>query len=387
MSAGVAQQVDLFCRVIDNYGDIGVCWRLARQLLREHGYAVRLWVDDLASFQRLCPAVDCTAALQMQDGLSIVHWAETVPDIRPGDLVIEGFACRLPERFLHAMAARSPRPVWVNLDYLSAEDWVAGCHGLPSPHPRLPLQQFFFFPGFGPQTGGLLREADLLIRRDALQADSAAQNRVWQQLGLPPRHEDELRISLFSYETPALPGLLAQWQNEPRTVRCLVPEGRALEQLRVLLEHPLPVGSALQHGKLTLHALPFLAHEAYDQLLWMCDLNIVRGEDSFVRALWAARPLLWHIYAQEEDVHLDKLHAFLTLYLAAMPAPLAAAVQALWLDFNSAATENNSWHSVAGMLQAWQEQARRWSSKLELQQDLASQLVKFHQDRVQSRVS
>ncbi|MBY0444112.1 MAG: elongation factor P maturation arginine rhamnosyltransferase EarP, partial [Burkholderiales bacterium] len=36
---------DIFCRVIDNYGDIGVCWRLARQLSFEHGFAVRLMVD------------------------------------------------------------------------------------------------------------------------------------------------------------------------------------------------------------------------------------------------------------------------------------------------------------------------------------------------------
>lgn len=387
MPDGAPQQLDLFCRVIDNYGDIGVCWRLARQLHREHGYAVRLWVNDLTSFQRLCPTVDRAAAWQMQDGLTIVHWTDTVPDLIPGDLVIEGFACRLPDSFLQAMAARQPPSVWLNLDYLSAEDWVAGCHGLPSPHPRLPLQQFFFFPGFSKQTGGLLREADLLARRDALQADMAAQNRVWQQLGLPPRHPDELRISLFSYETPALADLLLQWQHGKHQVRFLVPEGRALEQLRGLLQHALPAGTALQRGHVTVHALPFLTHASYDQLLWLCDLNIVRGEDSFVRALWAARPLLWHIYAQEEEVHLGKLQAFLKLYIADMPPPLATELHALWLEFNRGGVENKRWHSVAGMLEAWQEQARNWSSKLELQQDLASQLVKFHQDRVQSRVS
>ncbi len=38
---------DIFCAVVDNYGDIGVCWRLARQLAHEHGMTVRLWVDDL----------------------------------------------------------------------------------------------------------------------------------------------------------------------------------------------------------------------------------------------------------------------------------------------------------------------------------------------------
>ena len=41
---------DIFCTVIDNYGDIGICWRLARQLRVDDGQRVRLWVDDLTSF-------------------------------------------------------------------------------------------------------------------------------------------------------------------------------------------------------------------------------------------------------------------------------------------------------------------------------------------------
>ena len=56
-------QWDVFCAVVDNYGDIGVCWRLSRQLAAEHGIAVRLWVDDLKPFARLCPAVDVTVLI------------------------------------------------------------------------------------------------------------------------------------------------------------------------------------------------------------------------------------------------------------------------------------------------------------------------------------
>ena len=380
-------QLDLFCRVIDNYGDIGVCWRLARQLHGEYGYAVRLWVDDLASFQRLCPAVDVHTPVQTIAGLSVRHWSDPFPDVESGDLVIEGFACRLPDSFLQAMATRQPAPVWLNLDYLSAEHWVAGCHGLPSPHPRLPLQQFFFFPGFTPATGGLLREAGLLAQRDALRADNEAQKNFWQQLGLPPRQDGELRISLFSYESAALAELLQQWQQGPQTVRCLVPEGRALVQLRALLQQPLAAGSVLRLGELTLHPLPFLPHEHYDRLLWLCDFNIVRGEDSLVRALWAGRPVLWHIYAQDENIHLDKLQAFLELYLAQADSALAAAVPPLWQHFNAGTALGEAWQAIHSMLPAWRQHALDWSAKLELQQDLATQLVKFHQDRLQSRVS
>src|SRR5512146_2914773 len=128
---------DIFCTVVDNYGDIGVCWRLARQLAGEHGFAVRLWVDDLASFQRLCAEVDPALASQRCRGVDIHHWPVTFPEVEPAQLVIEAFACELPERYVLAMADLTDKPVWLNLEYLSAEGWVEGCHALPSPHPRL----------------------------------------------------------------------------------------------------------------------------------------------------------------------------------------------------------------------------------------------------------
>ena len=131
---------DIFCTVIDNYGDIGICWRLARQWVAEYGFRVRLWVDDLASFQRLCPAIDCALeqqSISLGHGELAVHiWPTAEVTETPGDLVIAAFACRLPESWLAAMAQRCPAPVWINLEYLTAEDWAAGCHELASPHPR-----------------------------------------------------------------------------------------------------------------------------------------------------------------------------------------------------------------------------------------------------------
>ena len=165
---------DIFCTVVDNYGDIGVSWRLARQLAHEHGLVVRLWVDDLGSFARLCPEVDVALAQQMCGGIEVRHWTDSFPQAEPARLVIEAFACGLPQRYVAAMAAQAHQPVWVNLEHLSAEEWVAGCHGLPSPHPTLPLVKYFFFPGFTPDTGGLLLEGELMARRDGFQRDPLA---------------------------------------------------------------------------------------------------------------------------------------------------------------------------------------------------------------------
>ena len=131
----------LFCKVVDNYGDAGICWRLARQLQQEHGVAVTLWIDDLPTFQRICHEVDVTTEMQLLDGVTVRYWRKGEGDFSVGDvadIVIEFFACDIPEAYIVAMAQCNPRPVWLNLEGLTAEEWVEGCHTLPSPHPRMP---------------------------------------------------------------------------------------------------------------------------------------------------------------------------------------------------------------------------------------------------------
>ena len=124
---------DIFCTVVDNYGDIGVCWRLARQLANEHGRAVRLWVDDLASLQRIAPGVDVLQDAQMQRGVEVRRWTALPPGTEPAQVVIEAFACHLPEAYVEKMAAQRAKSAWINLEYLSAEQWVEESHALPKP--------------------------------------------------------------------------------------------------------------------------------------------------------------------------------------------------------------------------------------------------------------
>src|SRR5690606_34571512 len=143
---------DIFCVVVDNYGDIGVTWRLARQMVSEHEQRVRLWVDDLNTFARLCPGTSAEADRQWHEGVEVCHWTRDWPGAEPADVVIEAFACELPPDYIAAMADSGKRILWLNLEYLSAEDWVVGCHALPSMQPH-GLQKYFFFPGFEQGTG------------------------------------------------------------------------------------------------------------------------------------------------------------------------------------------------------------------------------------------
>ena len=356
---------DIFCNVIDNYGDIGVCWRLARQLGNEHGMSVRLWVDDLASFAKLCPEADATLEQQHCRGVEVRRWPHEFPEAEPAALVVEAFACTLPESYIAAMAARQDKPVWLNLEYLSAEDWVEGCHRLPSPHPNLPLTKYFFFPGFTEKTGGLLLERDLMARRDAFQSDTGAQSRYWHALGVPERAEGELRVSLFGYENAAIEGLLRGWGQGAQPVTCLLPEGRPVPQVAAFFGQASgKAGDVWQRGNLRVHVLPFVEQERYDDLLWCCDVNFVRGEDSCVRAQWAGKPFIWQIYPQHDGVHLDKLRAFMNLYCEGLSDRASQAVQALWLNWNCGNAVGQEWLDFLSCREELQERARVWAQRL-----------------------
>jgi len=350
-------KADIFCAVVDNYGDIGVCWRLTRQLAAEHGWSVRLWLDDLPSLERIAPAM-------IAPGVEVRRWDKSFPAVEPADVVIEAFACELPASYVAAMAAQAVKPVWLNLEYLSAEDWVAGCHLGQSRHPTLPLTKYFFFPGFTPDTGGLLRENGL-----GQGFDAAA---FWQSFGLPQPQADELRISMFGYDNPALESLLGSWAAGARPVTCLVPQGALADRARQA------VGAG--HGRLRLHEFAFLPQDDYDRLLWACDCNFVRGEDSFVRAQWAARPFIWHIYPQQDDAHWPKLNAFLDRYCAGLPAEAAAEVRNLWQAWNRGAPVE--WSAFWQNRVAIEAHGRNWKAALMGQKNLAENLVSFCKNRV-----
>lgn len=386
---------DLFCTVIDNYGDIGVCWRLARQLAAEQGWQVRLWVDDLASFGRICPELDPQRPEQKCRGVTVAHWRKDFPyDVTAAEVVIEAFACNPPEVYVEAMARRGREhgkaPIWLNLEYLSAEDWVAGCHGLPSPHPSLPLLKHFFFPGFTPATGGLLREGDLLARRDQFEVDSAARSAMEQKLGLRARRPEEIRVALFSYPNPALDGLMRAWIDGGHPVTCLLAEGTAgVKWLERELGQSLTAGTQAEIGQLRAAVHAFVDQTEYDALLWCCDTLLIRGEDSFVRAQWAAKPFVWHIYPQEEAAHLEKLEAFLQLYLQELAPPAAEAVRNFWRLWNRGQGDTpdgvdmaRSWSDWRQALPELNRHAQHWAKGLAQQDDLATSLARFCQVRL-----
>jgi uncharacterized repeat protein (TIGR03837 family) len=337
-------QWDLFCRVIDNHGDLGVCWRLACDLAGR-GQTVRLCVDDASALAWMAPG---GAA-----GVQVCAWTEQgPPDV--GEVVIEAFGCDPPPPFVRAMAARHPAPMWINLEYLSAEAYVERSHGLPSPQP-CGLTKWFFYPGLTARTGGLLREPRLM------QALRSHDGPAWLAArGWTPRSGERV-ISRFCYDQPRLGEWLPLLAAAPTLL--LATAGHATRQLQALAR---PAG-------LRVIQLPWLTQADYDRLLWSCDLNAVRGEDSFVRAHWAGRPMLWHIYPQYDGAHAAKLEAWLDRCLDGAPAAAAAAIrqgQRHWNGLGPAPAELPGFDAWRALQQAWRE-------RLLAQDDLTTQLMAF----------
>lgn len=363
---------DIFCRVIDNYGDIGVCWRLARQLANEYQQQVRLWVDDLEALIRIWPDALPLDHQQLAN-VEVRQWTVAFSaDTAVAQVVIEAFACDIPDAYLEAMAKHKragSAPLWINLEYLSAETWVEECHGMTSIHPSTGLKKTFFFPGFTAKTGGLLREQHLISDRDNFD-----KRLFLKQLSITQR-ENALLISLFAYENSAVGSLLDGWINSPLPIHCLVPHGKILTSINLHTGIELAPNKPFIQGNLRLEVIPFLTQLQYDQLLWICDINFVRGEDSLVRAQWAGKPFVWHIYPQEEQAHLVKLDAFLDKFLAEKSPEFAGKLRETWHRWNEYKDLNDQWTELLALFPNWQQACRDWHQQLVQQLDLASQLL------------
>lgn len=371
-SPAQALQWDVFCQVIDNFGDMGVCWRLACNLA-ERGEQVRLWTDDALALRWMAP--------HGHPGVQVRDWHSLLAtDEDPTDILVEAFGCDAPPDFLAACVRRAQAsgrpPVWINLEYLSAESYVERCHTLPSlvmQGPAAGWTKWFFYPGFTPATGGLLRELDLPARQQRF--DAAAWRRAQLAGSGDTAPPDARWISLFCYEPPALAALLAQCaQADQPATRWLVTPGRAAAATQAVLQS-FPHENSLQAPpdqckQLSISYLQPCSQPAFDEMLWACDLNLVRGEDSLVRALWAGQALVWHLYPQHDNAHHAKLQAFLDWLQA--PASLRR-FHAIW----NGVVAGDLHLPDAAELQEWRACVRRARTALWAQGDLLTQLLGF----------
>jgi uncharacterized repeat protein (TIGR03837 family) len=346
----------IYCRVVDNFGDIGFAWRLAADLARR-GEAVCLAVDDPRALAWMAP--------DGAPGVEVVAWDDDAAT--SGDVLVETFGCGFPDEVVVKLEAAVVHPVCINVEHLSAEAFVERSHGLPSPHftkDGEPRSTWFFYPGFTELTGGLLREQGLLEQRREF-----GDGRDWLASKGMERRENERCVSLFCYRNPAVDALLNTLAEEP-TLLLLTP-GPATDQVLALL------GPGMQRGALRAIRRPALTQRDFDRLLWSCDLNFVRGEDSLVRAIWAGAPFVWQIYPQDDGAHAAKLDALLDRFLDRATAPLAAGARGLFARWNGLPERAETTGFALPDATAWAAHCRSWRDRLSGQHDLTTALLEF----------
>lgn len=357
---------DIFCHVVDNFGDVGVLWRLSAALAAR-GQQVRLWIDDASALAWMAPG----ALAGEWPGVRVMPWrdaanASVCSALPCADVWIEGFGCDLPSSFVAHFTNRVSaedsvaRPVWINLEYLSAEAYVERNHRLPSPvlsGPARGWTKYFFYPGFTAGSGGLIRNAV---------ADAVAGTNSPETLS----PQSVRQISLFCYEPEALPALLTSFAHQGRPTQLLVAHGRATQAVRRLLARD----DFRLAGNLRVEYLSTLSQTQFDALLGRCDLNMVRGEDSLVQAIWAGKPFIWQAYPQSDAAHRTKLDALLDWLQA---DSRVRDLHRAWNGFCQPAELAHWAQTLADADGRWASQVIDARQRLLLQDDLPTRLLRL----------
>ncbi|MCX8744016.1 elongation factor P maturation arginine rhamnosyltransferase EarP [Snodgrassella sp. B3882] len=382
-----ADEVWVFVRVIDNWGDVGVGWRLCMQLACSFPWRVRLWIDDVAALGKLVLAAELAA---VQDAVMVEKWSDEdsvslrLAQLADPVMVIETFGCDLPSPVLRRM--QQCQPLWLNWEYLTAEDWAVDLQAMPSLQGN-GLAKYFWFMGIDQQSGGLLREANYLSRRNEFLQQPCLQQAFKQQYGLPLEHVGQLWL-IFAYTSERWAQWLSMWRGANEPITLWLAGHEVVDSLRaagvIAADALQQVGDTFELEQVTMVRIPFVPQSAFDNLLWLADGAIVRGEDSFVRALWAGLPFLWHIYQQEEAVHLQKLDAYWHKASINWPASVREAVLALSADLNGGEHLSESlrlrlWQNLRSEWQNWVNAASTWSDSLHLHSSAMERLARFRQ--------
>lgn len=306
--------LDIFCEIIDNYGDIGVVYRTAKELQKIFPKSkIRAFLNKLDEFKKINSQV-LDLPSQNIDGIEYItfdYLRDNANELLTAQVIIEAFGCQIPEEYMEIAYDNSE--LLINLEYLSAEDWIEDFHLQSSPLGRGKLKKVFFMPGFTEKSGGVIADSNYLERIQRVLENKEFYEKKY--LSDIEDRENKIIGTLFSYEKNFTP-LLEDLKKLDKDVVILAMGEKTQDSLRKILKNFSieDFRNSLKYGKIEIRFLNFLNQEEYEELINIVDFNFVRGEDSFIRAVLTGKPYMWHIYCQEEYAHMDKIEGFLDKY-------------------------------------------------------------------------
>lgn len=306
----IPNSIDIFCEIIDNYGDIGVVYRFAKEMKRVYkDIEVRVIlnrVDELLKINKKAVDID----FQEIDGITYIKEKELKKGLKKygvSDIIVEAFGCEIFEEYIKL--AKEKSKLWINLEYLSGEKWIEDFHLQTSLIDSVTLKKIFYMPGFSKNSGGIIIDEDFLKRKENGEKNrEEILNKFFKDIDFKNKKVG----SIFSYEKN-FENLLEELRGREEEFVLLLMGEKTHESFDKLLEkkHIESFGNLIKYDKITLKKVEFLSQEEYEEVISVCDFNFTRGEDSIVRAILLGKPFLWHIYLQEEKAHMDKLNAFI----------------------------------------------------------------------------
>ena len=306
--------LDIFCEIIDNYGDIGVVYRTAKELQKIFPESkIRVFLNRLDEFKKInSQVIDLPS--QNIDGIEYItfdYLRDNANELLTAQVIIEAFGCQIPKEYMEIAYDNSE--LLINLEYLSAEDWIEDFHLQSSPLGRGKLKKVFFMPGFTEKSGGVIADSNYLERIQRVLENKEFYEKKY--LSDIEDRENKIVGTLFSYEKNFTP-LLEDLKKLDKDVVILAMGEKTQDSLRKILKNFSieDFRNSLKYGKIEIRFLNFLNQEEYEELINIVDFNFVRGEDSFIRAVLTGKPYMWHIYCQEEYAHMDKIEGFLDKY-------------------------------------------------------------------------
>lgn len=301
--------IDIFCEIIDNFGDIGVVYRISKELKKIfQNVRIRIVLNRLEEFKAINKKVK-DVDYQEIDGLICVtekYVKENMESFGVSDVFIEAFGCNVPEEYVKA--AKENSKLWINLEYLSGEKWIEDFHLCESLIDSKTLKKIFFMPGFSEKSGGVIIDSGFLER---MKFGKENRDEVLKKYFKDFDLKDKFIGTVFSYEKN-FENLLETLKNyEKETVLLLMGE-KTQKSFSEILKKNLTedYGNIVKYGKITMIYSDFFSQEEYEEIISASDFNFTRGEDSFVRGIILGKPFMWHIYLQEEKAHMDKIKAF-----------------------------------------------------------------------------
>ena len=301
--------IDIFCEIIDNFGDIGVVYRISKELKNIYQNArIRIVLNRTDEFKAINKRVK-DLEYQEIDGLICTTFSyvkKNAESFGAADLFIEAFGCDVPEEYLKI--AKKNSKLWINLEYLSGEKWIEDFHLCESLIDSKTLKKIFFMPGFSEKSGGVIIDSGFLKRKEyGMDNREEVLKKYYPEIDF----QNKLIGTVFSYEKN-FENLLETLEKQDRETVLILMGEKTQKSFSEILQKKFRenFGKIGKYGKITMLNADFLSQEEYEEVISAVDFNFTRGEDSFVRSILLGKPFMWHIYLQEEKAHMDKIRAF-----------------------------------------------------------------------------